>query len=251
MPSNPPMDLPIMENSKPTLLDNVEHHDLRLIPGHSAAWGDAVNQVRVYPNEFAEVQREYPIFFRKDAQGSFYAVALLGFDRDENLFLDGMGWNARYIPAERGRGPFLLGFREGAHDDTPMVLIDPLHPRLSRNEGIPLFLPHGGNAPLLEHHIQILQTLHSGLTLNDDVFGAWLDAGLLAPVKVDIQINDDTGYDIPDLFSINAEALAKLDGAVLAGLNARGYLGLAFQVLTSLANVQQLIALKSRNLQGA
>jgi hypothetical protein len=235
-----------MENSKPVLLDNVEHHDLRVITGHSAAFGDAVNQVRVYPNEFAEVQREYPIFFRRDAEGAFYAVALLGFDRDENLFLDGSGWNARYVPAEQGRGPFLLGLREGADGEGPMLLVEPAHPRLSRSEGEPLFLPHGGNAPVLERYLQVLRTLHGGLGLNDDVFATWLEAGIVAPVKVDIRIDDATGYDIPDLFSISAEALAGLEGAVLAKLNARGYLAMAFHVLASLGNMPHLITLKNR-----
>jgi hypothetical protein len=235
-----------MENSKPVLLDNVEHHDLRVITGHSAAFGDAVNQVRVYPNEFAEVQHEYPIFFRRDAEGAFYAVALLGFDRDENLFLDGSGWNARYVPAEQGRGPFLLGLREGADGEGPMLLVEPAHPRLSRSEGEPLFLPHGGNAPVLERYLQVLRTLHGGLGLNDDVFATWLEAGIVAPVKVDIRIDDATGYDIPDLFSISAEALAGLEGAVLAKLNARGYLAMAFHVLASLGNMPHLITLKNR-----
>lgn len=243
-----------MENNKPVLLDNVEHHDLRVITGHSAAFGDAVNQVRVFPNEFAEVQREYPIFFRRDEHGAFYAIALLGFDRDENLFLDSTGWNARYVPAGQGRGPFLLGLREGDGGDTsgaPMMLVDPAHPRLSRSEGESLFLSHGGNAPVLEHHIQVLRTLHGGLGLNDEVFAAWLDAGIVAQVKVDIQIDDATGYDIPDLFSISTEALARLDGSALASLNARGYLAMAFHVLASLGNMPHLIALKNRKRQGA
>jgi hypothetical protein len=235
-----------MENSKPVLLDNVAHHDLRVITGHSATFGDAVNQVRVYPNEFAEIQREYPIFFRRDAEGSFYAIALLGFDRDENLFLNGEGWNARYVPAEQERGPFLLGLREGADGEGPMMLVEPSHPRLSRSVGEPLFLPHGGNAPVLEHYLQVLRTLHGGLGLNDEVFAAWLEAGILAPVKVDVQIDDATGYDIPDLFSISGEALAGLDGAVLASLNESGYLGMAFHVLASLGNMPHLIALKNR-----
>lgn len=242
-----------MENSKPVLLDNVEHHDLRIITGHSAVFGDAVNQVRVFPNEFAEVQREYPIFFRRDAEGAFYAVALLGFDRDENLFLDGEHWNARYVPATLDRGPFLLGLREAPDGNTgaPMMLIDPAHPRLSKSEGEALFLPHGGNAPILERHIEGLRTLHIGLSLNDEVFAVWLNAGIIAPVKVDARIDDATGYDIPDLFSISAEALAQLEGAALVRLNENGYLALAFYVLASVSNLQHLIALKIRKRQGA
>ena len=243
-----------MATSKPVLLDNVTHHDLRVIAGHSAALGDAVNQVQIFPNEFADVQREYPIFFRRRDQDTFQAVALLGFDRDENLFLDDKGWNARYVPAVQERGPFLIGFREAVEGDAPppgpMILVDPDHPRLSKTEGDPLFLPHGGNAPVLEHHVQVLRTIHHGIGLNDAVFAAFLDAGLLAPVRVDLRIDDTLGYNIPDLLSISTEALTALDGPTLARLNENGYLALAFQVVASVGNMRHLIALKTRKHHG-
>lgn len=243
-----------MDNNKPVLLDNVEHHDLRIIADRSMAQAGAVNQVRVFPNEFADVQREYPIFFRRDDQGAFYAVALLGFDRDENLFLDGEAWNARYIPAILQRGPFLLGVRDASGDDddanAPVVLIEPTHPGLSRGEGEPLFLPHGGNAPALERHVQALRIIHQGNGINDAVFSAFLKAGILAPVSAEIRIDDDLHYNIPDLFSISTEALARLAGAVLASLNAAGYLAPAFHVVASIGNVQHLVALKNRKRRG-
>jgi hypothetical protein len=76
------------------LLDNVTHKDLRVRAGYSAAFGDNINLALVFPTEFVFVQREYPILFRRDAKGEFQAVALLGLDKSENLFLDGSGWNA-------------------------------------------------------------------------------------------------------------------------------------------------------------
>src|ERR1044072_4866376 len=94
------------------LLNNVDHHDLRVIVGHSAAFGDAINQALVFPTEFDAVQREYPILFRRDAAEGLQAVALLGLDRDENLFLDEAGWHARYVPAGQQRGPFPIGLRQ-------------------------------------------------------------------------------------------------------------------------------------------
>ncbi len=240
-----------MDNSKPVPLDNVEHHDLRIIAGQSAALGDAINQVRVFPNEFAEAQREYPIFFRRNEQGAFYAIALLGFDRDENLFLDDKGWNARYIPATQQRGPFILGLRPPSEDGDaassgPVILIDPNHARLSRSEGEPIFLPHGGNTPVLERHLQVMRIIHQGIASNDAVFAAFMDAGILAPIKVEVRIDDQQGYNIPDLFSVSGEALAKLDGEALARLNKSGFLALAFQAVASVANLQHLITLKNR-----
>jgi len=70
------------------LLDNVEHHDLRLVTQASATSSDNVNMALIVPTEFADVQREYPILFRQTEAGGFQAFALLGLDTDENLFLD-------------------------------------------------------------------------------------------------------------------------------------------------------------------
>ena len=105
------------------LLDNVTHKDLRVKTGYSAEFGDSINLALVFPTEFTFVQREYPILFQKDSNGEFQAVALLGLDKGENLFLDKDGWNARYVPAVQRRGPFLIGLHrkdDGTTDPEPV-----------------------------------------------------------------------------------------------------------------------------------
>ena len=62
------------------MLNNVAHKDLRVIH-RGTARSSATTSARCssFPTEFADVQREYPIFFRKDpATGEFQSVALLG-----------------------------------------------------------------------------------------------------------------------------------------------------------------------------
>ena len=71
------------------LLNNVDHRDLRVAVGHHARYGDAINQTRVFPAEFEELQRDYAILLRRDEHGALFATVLLGLDPDENLFLDG------------------------------------------------------------------------------------------------------------------------------------------------------------------
>ena len=121
------------------LLNNVDHHDVRVRTGHGAAFGDAINQITVFPTEYEELQREYPILFRRDSDGAYYSVALLGLDRDENLFLGGDGWQGRYVPALLQRGPFSIGVSgQGPNGEPlgePMIHIDLDDPRVSRSEG--------------------------------------------------------------------------------------------------------------------
>lgn len=231
-------------------LNNIDHHDLRVVVGHGPEFGDNINQVLIFPSEFEEVQREYAIFFTPGADGAMQAVALLGLDRDENLYLDERGWNARYVPAVQQRGPFSIGLNRDDADAAPMVHIDLDHPRVRRDEGYPLFLPHGGNAPYLEHVSGVLRTIYAGLELTAPMFAAFEAAGLIEPVSVEIQLSETESYSLPDYSTISAERLRALDGAALAALNAQGFLYLAFLVLASHGNVPGLIARKNARLAG-
>jgi hypothetical protein len=237
--------------TRPIALDNIDHQELRILPGHSPAFGDNVNQALVLPTEFGEVQREYPILFRKDSNGQLQAVALLGLDKDENLFLTDAGWQARYVPAVHRRGPFIIGLPKpdaegGAPAAEPVILIDIDHPRVSRSEGEPLFLPQGGNAPCLERAARTLGLIHEGAAIAGPMFAAFEEAGLVEPAALEVQLGERQVYKLPDCYTINAERLRELDGATLERLNRAGFLYAAFYVLSSMGNIQRLIELKLR-----
>ena len=78
------------------ILDPITHAALRVAPGNGAAFGDAVNQTLIFPTEIDAIQREYPILIQRDGQGAWQLTALLGFDRDENLFLISVTMALRY-----------------------------------------------------------------------------------------------------------------------------------------------------------
>jgi hypothetical protein len=220
------------------LLNNVDHADLTVLLAHGAEYGDAVNMALIFPTEFAEVQREYPILFRRDPEGGYQAVALLGLDRDENLFLDGDGWQARYIPAVQARGPFSIGRGNGGE---PMIHIDMDDPRVDEPGGLPLFLEHGGNAPMLERAGSILRVIHQGVELNAPMFAAFEAAELIEPIAMELQVDETTRYNLPDFLTVSQERLASLGAEQLATLNASGFLSLAFLQVASLANISALI----------
>ncbi|OHB31999.1 MAG: peptide ABC transporter permease [Phenylobacterium sp. RIFCSPHIGHO2_01_FULL_69_31] len=236
------------------LLNNVDHADLRVITRHGPEFGDSVNQVLVFPREFEDLQREYPIFFRQDANGDYQAVALLGLDKDENLFLGADGWNARYVPAAQQRGPFsivLQAPRPGtAGEPEAMIHIDLDHPRVSWTEGEPLFLPAGGNAPYLQHVSRLLGTLFDGLEAGGPFFETLDQLGLIEPVEVEATLTDGTAYVIPGLFTVSEARLAAVAGQDLERLHRSGTLRAAYAVLSSLGNVSSLIDAKLRKSAG-
>ena len=232
------------------LLNNIDHQDLKVAPRHGPEFGDSVNQMLIFPTEFEEVQREFPILFRKDENGDFQAVALLGLDKDENLFLEESGWRSRYVPAIQRRGPFSIGLQqqesaEGVRVD-PMIHIDLDDPRVGREEGQPLFLPHGGNAPYLDHMANVLRALHHGLVASKPMIAAFEEAGLLGPVRIEINLNETEKYAFPNHYVIDEEKLSKLDAETLGRLHDSGFLYAAFLGVASLGNVGRLIDLKNR-----
>jgi hypothetical protein len=236
---------------KHVMLNNIAHQDLRVITRHAAQFGDNVGSVLTFPTEYGDVQREYPIFFRKDPQtAQFQSIALLGFQQDENLFLDENGWNAAYIPGIVARGPFLIGFQQqevgGDIRREPVIHVDLDDPRISTTEGEPVFLPRGGNSRYLERIGVTLQGIHQGLAVSKAMFEAFSAFELIEPVKVEIKFNDEEQYNLRGLYTISEERVAKLDGEALFKLNTAGFLQGAFLVIASLNNVKKLIDMKHR-----
>jgi hypothetical protein len=221
----------------PVLLNNIDHRDLRVAIGHHARFGDAINQTRVFPAEFEELQREYALLLRRDEGGALYATVLLGLDPDENLFLAGDRWEARYIPATRARGPFSIG-----HDPMgePMVFIDPEHPRLTA-DGFPVFREHGGNAPLLDHVSAMLQRIYEGVQTEQAMYEAWAALDLLTPAVLQLDLDEGRRYNVPDCLTIDTARLAGLEAGALGDLHTRDYLRPAFWIASSLGNLRHLI----------
>ncbi len=226
-------------------LDNVEHARLSVAGGPAS--GLSSNQALVVPNEFEQLQREYPILFQKDAEGNFQSVAILGLDRGENLFVDEGQWTARYVPATLRRGPFFLGVDDDARAD-PAIVIDLDDPRVSESGGEPIFLAQGGAAPFLQQAADALRTVHEGLKLSSAMFELFAELDLLAPVEIDIDLGDGAHYRFADQFTVGSQQFAELGGDALEQLNRSGFLAPAIHARSSLANISRLVEFKSRKL---
>lgn len=232
---------------KHEMLNNIDHQGLKVITKKSKELGDDVAGCLVYPTEFIDVHKEYPIYFQKDSEtGEFQAVALFGFQSNQNLFLDNSssGWDAYYIPALIRREPFLIGFQPGKEVDeqTPKVMIDMESPRISKGQdGEPLFREGGGNSPLLEETTKLLRLIHDGMVASKNMFAALSALELIEPFTLDIKFDDGTPLKVTNYYTINQEKLYSLDDQAVANLHRTGHLQLAYLVLASLGNVRRLI----------
>jgi len=230
-----------MSNIQP--LDNNAHAELRVLARHDAALGDGVNQMPILATEFEEAQRHYPILFMKDESGHLHALAILGFERDENLFLKDGGWDG-YIPAIVRRGPFLIG--KGETED-PVILVDLDHPRIhaaQAGEGLPVFLEHGGHAPVLEMALGALRAIHVGSQLAAPMQQMFEELGLIEEADITVELDAETAMNFEGYHVVTHERIDALDGAALERLNRAGLLMPAILAASSLYNVQPLVMRK-------
>lgn len=238
------------------VLNNVAHSGLRVITRFGAEFGDALGMLPAFPTEFAELQREYPIFLRHDSEsGGYQPVALLGFEPRENLFLREGQWAAHYLPGAVARGPFLIGFQQrgamGELEHEPVIHVDLEHPRVSTQEGEAVFLPHGGHSTYLAHIITVLRGIHDGARASESMCAALDALGLIQPVQLDVRFDGEQGVKVGGLHGVDRGRLAALDAAALHGLHQAGWLEGAYLMLASQHNVRRLLAEKQRRLRAS
>ncbi|WP_418358530.1 SapC family protein [Shewanella basaltis] len=239
--------------SQHVLLNSIDHKDLKVNTRRSAALGDNLWYSVTFPQEFRSIQAHYPIFFHKDAAtGQFYSVALFGFAQNENLFLSDAGWNATYVPLTVRRQPFLIGQQTVREDGVErlqrVIHIDLDHPRVSQTEGEALFLPYGGNTPLLDEVGEMLEVIHHGLIDSQRFIETLIEYQLLESFTLDIELDNGKKHQMIGFYTINENTLAELSAEALAQLHQQGYLQAIYMALASQSKVRDLLNLK--NAQG-
>jgi len=226
------------------ILNNVDHKHLRVVTTRGAAYGDAVMSALTFPAEFRDLQACYPIVFAQDGNGGYDAIALLGFEQGENLFLGPDGWDAPTIPLTVERQPFMIG-RNG---EELAIHIDMASPRVRDGgiEGEALFLTYGGTSEYLERISSVLRTIHDGLAASRAFVAALVELDLIESFVLDVELDDGSKNRLAGFYTINEDRLAALSADQLAGLHRAGYLQAVYMAVASLAQFRNLIARKNR-----
>lgn len=229
------------------LINNVEHQDLRVITDRRIELGDDVMYAMTFGFEMRSVQAHYPILFHQDANEEMYPVALFGFQDGENLFLDEHGWRVRYVPAMIRRQPFLIGFqkKETSGDNRRMLSVDLDHPRVSREQGEPLFEALGGRTPFLEQSADLLETIYEGHMHNREFVAALREHHLIESLTLEIELKDGSRNQLIGFHGLNEDNVKQLSGDVMEQFSQRGFLLPLFMMLASTVNLQNLVDRKN------
>lgn len=233
--------------SRHAVLNHADHGDLRVRTETSAELGDAVMAAFTAPLEFRRIQHNLPILFRREPRtGRFSALALLGFEDGENLFLEGDRWDADYKPLALAIQPFLVG-RSASGDGPNQIHIDLDHPRVAPNgSGEPLFDEFGRPTPYVERIGEMLAELDEAHRASDGFFAALERYDLLEPFAFDVELGDGSQHRMVGYHLINEEKLRDLEPGAMAELHADGHVMPIFMALASLSNLHNLVERKNR-----
>lgn len=232
------------------LLNNIAHQDLRIATRRGVDLGDAVGGCAVYPTEFNELQKYYPILLQAAEDGSWLTIVLFGFEANENLFLSGDQWLVPYIPAVIEREPFIIGMQQRSHGELePVVHVDLDSPRIANDgQGQPVFLPYGGNSPFLERITNVLSVVHEGVAEADRMLSEFKRLDLIEGITLEIEFSNGMFYKNSRYATVSKEKLLALPDAEVAALHRSGLLRYAYLMIGSISNIQQLVDIKNSRL---
>lgn len=233
------------------LLNNIAHKDLRIITHRGADLGDAVGGCAVYPTEFNELQKYYPILLQAMEDGSWLTIVLFGFEADENLFLSGDQWRVPYIPAIIEREPFVIGMQQRALGAIePVVHVDLDSPRIATGmQGEAVFLPYGGNSPFLERMTSVLSVVHEGVAEAERMLAEFKRLDLIENITLDVEFSNGAHYKNSRYATVSKEKLMALPDAEVAALHRTGLLRYAYLMVGSISNIQQMVDIKNSQLR--
>jgi len=198
-------------------------------------------------NEFTRAATTYPIVFLDDqSTGEFRPVALLGLEPGKNLFIDASGqWKAPYVPAIIRRYPFALS--KTADSENYIVCIDEASASVSEHEGAPMFDEQGNETAVVENVKRYLGELQQMDVLTKQCCTLLAQDNLFTPLNMRVNINNQF-RNITGCYVINEERLNNFADHKFTEIRKKGYLPAIYAHLISLAQIDRLAELNTRNL---
>ena len=233
---------------KHEVLNNIDHADIFINSKFKEGCGYDFNLTSVFPVEYIRLQSHYPIFFTYNEKNNFYqSVAMLGFEENENLFLESEG-HLTALPLSIQRIPFYIGKRTKIEGGIPVdeknLTIDVDHPSVNKESGNRIFLEHGGNSDYLNHINRVLVTIDESIQELNEFSKLLSSFKLFEQLNLSVDINEGNNFAIKGLWTINEAKLKNLDEKSIAKLHQKGFLQHIYMIAASIGNMNNLIHMK-------
>lgn len=226
-------------------LHNQLHKTIRVDSKKVEAQSASESMVPVVIHEFLKLVVQYPIVFTKSSDtGQFVCVALLGFEKTENLFWDGQEWQGIYTPLNVKRQPFFIGQEQGQ----TIICIDTESESISADEGEAIFNDQGEETEYLRTIQAMLSQLIDGEVKTQDFIQTLLDHKLIMPLSFDITFVNRQEQRVQGLYTIDEKQLELLNEQALKALHEKKFLKPLYLMIASLSHIYALVQKKNERL---
>ena len=232
-------------------LSRSEHAGLRIRADLVETCASSQHLMPVVASEFRKAATQYPIVFAKHPEtGRFDSYVLNGLDVKENLFWTGTELDVAYVPLNVRRQPFYVGTSEAVSDAraTNVLCIDLDSPCIEASGGKALVNSDGSDSAYLKEILSILGKLVAGKSRTEQFIATVLSLELLAPILLDIVLDDKTPLQLKGLYGLDEDRFRQLDEGSIARLWKSGDLDLIYSLLISSGQIFKLIRLKNQRI---
>ena len=231
-------------------LSRSEHAGLRIRADLVEASAATQHLIPIVVSEFRKAATQYPIVFSKNPEtGRFAPYVLNGLAVQENLFWSGTELDVAYVPLNVRRQPFFVGMDDAPNGPATNVLcIDLDSPCLDGSGAKMIVNPDGSDSAYLTGILSILGELVAGKKATEQFIASLLSLDLLAPIVLDIVLDDGTPLQVQGLYGLDDEKFRQLDPAEIASLWRSGYLDLIYAVSIASGQIFKLIRMKNQRI---
>lgn len=235
------------------ILSNDTHRKLRVITTRGAEYGEKSHIVPVIGDELSNLVLDFPVYLMKNKETDKFGLnALVGFEPDENLYLQGEHWAASYLPLHMRRQPFLLAFtneeKQTTEDHEAKIAIDLDSKRISESEGQAIFNEDGSKTPYLENIIEVITVLAMGIESTEAFISMLVEHDLIEAAELNITFANGAKKSLQGIYTLNADKVAELKGEVLEEMQSRGFLQACYMMVASMGQVTKMIKMKNATL---
>jgi hypothetical protein len=203
----------------------------------------AMNAIPLSYAEIALASRDYPIaFVSGDGERSFLAMAILGLEAQQNLFVNEKGtWDANtYVPAYVRRYPFCMA-RVTADGKEQAERIACVEKSAVSDEGEALYDDKGQPLPTWETTKNLLFEFEADLTRTEEMCAALQSLGLFEPFTVQAVPKGGAPLAMTGVHRVAEQKLAELSADDLKKLVQNGVLPRVYAHILSQLNFQRLL----------
>lgn len=192
--------------------------------------------------EFFDAGRQFPIIFIATVDKRILPVALLGLEKEENLFVNEEGvWTGHYIPAYIRRYPFIT---TDAADGKMIICYDEAFDGFNLKGGVPLF--EGGEPTAKMQEIQsFLQDYYVQMKKTGLLCARLLESKMLRQIDAQATMKDGRSYPLKGMLVVDEQKISQLPDEEIVKLYRSGQLAMIQAHLMSLRNFGVLIDRKA------